>query len=167
MAYSAQVVANFFLSLSVKDRVPISPMKIQKLLYLAHGYHLGMYDAPLIEENFEAWKFGPVISAIYHDCKHYGRTGITRLLPATTEATQRLRDDDQATGLIEFVWETYGTYDPLLLSRWTHQKGGPWDKTKSRLGLRSRSGDAIDDDLIKEYFEAAIERSRKEANNNG
>ena len=39
----------------------LSNLAMQKLLYIAHMYHLGMYDAtPLVTGHFEAWDYGPV-----------------------------------------------------------------------------------------------------------
>ena len=31
-------------------------MQIQKMVYIAHGYMLGVYDRPLIVDPIEAWK---------------------------------------------------------------------------------------------------------------
>lgn len=50
MAYSAASIANAFLLRGFRSKLPISPMMIQKLLYLAQGYHLYVTDKPLIDE---------------------------------------------------------------------------------------------------------------------
>ncbi len=76
MTYPAISIANMFLESGERDNIPISPMKIQKLIYLAHGYYLYLYEEPLVDERLQAWKFGPVLPSIYHKCKHYDRTGI-------------------------------------------------------------------------------------------
>lgn len=70
-------VANYFLDKAREDGVDLSPMKLQKLIYFAHGWHLAIYGEPLIDESVEAWAWGPVISSIYHDFKKYGRDPIT------------------------------------------------------------------------------------------
>ena len=52
-------------------------MQIQKMVYIAHGYMLGAYGRPLISENVEAWKWGPVIPSLYRRFKKYGSDLIT------------------------------------------------------------------------------------------
>ncbi len=147
MTYSPVHIANEFLLRGKKDEIPVSPMKIQKLMYLAHGYYLHLTGNPLIDEQFEAWKFGPVLASIYHKCKKFDRRGIQGILTSHEKKTEL---DDNANTVISFVWETYGKYDPMVLSRWTHERGGPWDKTD----LDER----IDNKLIEAYFNSAIAR---------
>ena len=115
-------------------------MQIQKLIYLAQGYHLYHYDTPIINEVFQAWKFGPVLRSIYHECKNFGRSGINEFLiegefmgtkdemyPFVVRPAP-IPENKEVNQLIDFIWETYSKYDPLKLSQWTHEKGGPWDK---------------------------------------
>ena len=45
----ALAIANFFITLGVERECPPTQMKLQKLVYFAHGWHLGLYDQPLIE----------------------------------------------------------------------------------------------------------------------
>ena len=48
--YSSKAIANFFLDRGMDDDIEISPMKIIKLVYIAHGYHLAVTDVALIED---------------------------------------------------------------------------------------------------------------------
>jgi uncharacterized phage-associated protein len=52
--------------------------ELQKMLYLAQGFHLAQFGTPLFEEEFQAWKHGPVNSGIYHKYKKYGYLNIDR-----------------------------------------------------------------------------------------
>ena len=69
--YSAIAVANCFLDIADAQSRPITPLKIQKLVYIAHGWHLAIYEEPLIVELVEAWKWGPVIPLLYHEFKNF------------------------------------------------------------------------------------------------
>ena len=69
---SAKAIANYFLDKSID----LTPMKIIKLVYIAHGWHLAITDKPLIEDYVQAWEFGPVIPDLYHEFKKYGNTPI-------------------------------------------------------------------------------------------
>jgi uncharacterized phage-associated protein len=51
----------------------VSNLELQKILYLAHMFHMGVHDgAPLIREPFEAWNYGPVVPELYQRMKPFG-----------------------------------------------------------------------------------------------
>ena len=50
--YSPKQIADYFLSKHSVDG-NITPMKLIKLVYIAHGWHLGITDTALIDENPE------------------------------------------------------------------------------------------------------------------
>ena len=82
MEYSAKAIANYFLELAAKHGEKVTPLKIQKLVYIAHGWHLALYEKPLVYDEFaEAWEYGPVFPSIYHEFKHFGGAPIAE--PAT------------------------------------------------------------------------------------
>jgi uncharacterized phage-associated protein len=56
----------------------LSNRELQKLLYLAQGFHLAQVGVPLFQEDFQAWKHGPVNSSIFHKYKQYGYYAIER-----------------------------------------------------------------------------------------
>ena len=158
--YEPASLANAFLAHSFKkgDGNAISPMMIQKLLYLAHGYHLCIVDEPLISEGFEAWKFGPVVRSIYLECRRYVSTSINEYL---TEWDDDWNCDfpvppenDRSLEIIDGVWDLYKDYEPTRLSMWAHAIGGPWDKiTKSGTLRRKRP---IPDEIIRDYFDSVL-----------
>ena len=55
--YNAIAVANYFIDKAKADGVPLTHMKLQKLIYFAHGWHLALYGEPLIDEEIQAWEF--------------------------------------------------------------------------------------------------------------
>ncbi len=165
--YAAASVANMFLNKSFLEENPISPMKIQKLLYLAHGYHLCWEDQPLIDEVFQAWKFGPVLSSIYFECRGFGHSGITSFLcdinvnhendyyvfdpnPAPIPSNQLVED------LVKFVWDSYKEYAPTVLSQWTHEKDGPWYRV-TQGGTKILKNQEVPNRLIRDYFKRKLD----------
>ena len=62
MRYKALAIANYYIDKANVEDTPLDHLRLQKLVYLAHGWHLAIHGRPLIEESVEAWKYGPVIA---------------------------------------------------------------------------------------------------------
>jgi uncharacterized phage-associated protein len=106
MATSARAVANEFLRLAEEDGRALTPLQIIKLVYIAHGWMLALYQRPLITDCVEAWKYGPVIPQLYHDVNRYGAGSITGPLPDAFPRSKPL--DPQEIDLIHQVYNLYG-----------------------------------------------------------
>jgi len=161
MTYSSKAVANYFLDLAKASRNPVTPMKIQKLVYMASGWHIALTKGEsLINEQVEAWKYGPVIPSLYDEFKQFGNDAITKLATeidanGTTlslTAPQVSNDDSYVKGLLDKVWEVYGTYTPYQLSNMTHQQGTPWYQTWHEDGGHVDMGTDIPKERIQEHF---------------
>ena len=149
MATSARAVANEFLRLAEEDGRALTPLQIIKLVYIAHGWMLALYQRPLITDRIEAWKYGPVIPQLYHDMKGYGASSVAGWLPEAFPKPKPL--DPQETDLICQVYKIYGKVPAGKLSAMTHEPGSPWSHVTSN-GLSKEPFLKIENDLIKEYF---------------
>ena len=49
----------------------ITTLKLQKLVYYSQSWSLVWDDAPLFEEDFEAWVNGPVAVSLFHALQGY------------------------------------------------------------------------------------------------
>lgn len=140
-SFSSDVVADYFLALAAQKGQTLTPMQINKLVYIAHGFYMGYTGNPLIKEAIEAWQYGPVINSLYHRFKKYGGQIIYEL--GATPA----RFPDAAKQVVEQVYDTYGNLSGIDLSGITHQYGTPWELTYD--GRRDK---AIGNDLIQSYY---------------
>lgn len=132
----------------------IDHMKLQKLVYLAHGWWLAYHDAPIIDEDPQVWRYGPVFASMYHALKGFGDHPIRlpqRDIPFE-EPPNVDDDDDDALGLIEWVWARYGGYSGVRLSDMTHAPGTPWREIAEEHKYRVPSNFPIPGDLIRRYF---------------
>ena len=149
MPHGAKAVANYFLERARDDRVRVDPMKIQKLVYIAHGFYLGFTKEPLVEEGFEAWTYGPVCRTLYKEFRMFGSGQITKLArnkfstPRLPESAQRERK------ILAFVWKRYGDLGSIDLSKKTHEKEGPWAKA---IAESHQVNSKISDVRIEEYY---------------
>jgi len=146
MPLDAKIVANEFLERGQGDLVSIQPMKLQKLLYLAHGWHLLFLNDPLIAQPIEAWKYGPVIPSIYRQFKDFKGDPITRF--ALVDPTF-LKPGAVQSALIDSVWETYKDKSGIYLSMLTHEAGSAWDIARRESKWYSP---VIPNELIREEF---------------
>ena len=124
-------------------------MQVQKLVFFAHARLLAQHGEPLVTQGFEAWKWGPVVPALYHSLSGYGSSVVTGEIPSETPFLNlRVRD------IINRVFERYGHLNGLELSKLTHFEGSPWSQVESSLR------EPISNESIEEYF---AEEWRQEA----
>lgn len=144
---NTQIVANTILRLSFESVTPISPMKLQKLMYFVYKYHLKTYNRKLFNEPFEKWKYGPVLCSIYYEFNSYGANYINKFA-RDAQGEVKVLDMNQksdAARSISVVWKTYSSYTAAKLSELTHQKGSAWDKANVSTGYILKDEDIIDE----------------------
>lgn len=164
LAHDPKAVANYLLGCAQEDGELLSPMKLVKLVYLAHGWHLGLMDEPLIRENVEAWRYGPVVPSIYHEFKEFGGRAIDRyaVWPDTDGGALRWVAPKLTTAspdtmaVLRKVWRTYKPCSAAQLSAMTHQVDTPWYKTWNELGGKERLGTDIPNELIRDHFKSLV-----------
>ena len=163
MSYQVGKIVNFFLRLGRENEVDISPLKLQKLLYFSHGWYLALHRSggPLLDEDIEAWKYGPVVVSVYQEFKHYRNSPIDRYVDNMQHFPSLSEEEANEIGpLLEKVWEVYGSVSAFKLSEVTHLPGTPWRKLYDRYGDNFPSDLIIDNDEIREHFKEKQRRSR-------
>lgn len=141
--YSAAAVANAFLDLAQRDGVKLTNMKLQKLVYIAHGWCLALLKKPLIGDDIRAWQFGPVIPNLYDVLRFYGASVVTEHVPAREAVDPGCPE----MGVIRAVWNSYKGYPAFMLSAITHRPGTPWSETWAM----NQYG-TIEDELISAHY---------------
>lgn len=122
----AMVVAKYILSQRNQQGRKTTPLDLLKLVYLSHGWFLGIYGIPLIREAIEAWPYGPVIPVIYETFRTYRGNPID-LVPANNASEL----DPKQRGIIDGTLSAYGELTSWQLSAITHEPGTPWDQVSS------------------------------------
>jgi len=162
MAYPALAVANEFVAIANKSHChDLTPIKLQKLVYFAHGWNLALTGKPLITERIQAWQYGPVIPELYREFKSSGNTPITQLATdlewdcdnnQPEISTPRIQSDSADSsftrGLVEKIWDVYGKYTPAKLVQATHEPDSPWTKAH----INGQKNIVITDPEIEAYF---------------
>lgn len=152
MSYTPKKIADYFLFIG-KDDENMTPMKLIKLVYIAHGWSLGLFDKPLINEAPQAWKYGPVIPSLYDEFKSYGNKKIT-------SEVQKPEIDEETENFLNKVWTVYSKYNGVELSAKTHEPNTPWsiiwEKAKEYFNTFSLQ---IPDSLIRDHYLSKMGKS--------
>lgn len=159
MTVDAKGLANQILDWAAADQIPISPMKLQKLLFFAHADFLVRYGLPLIKQEFEAWDHGPVIPSVFHEFKEFSKTSISRRAqtfdPRTASkkvATCSLPVEQLAA--VKLVYEFYKPLSATELSRMSHELEGAWRQARSMFANGLNMDRRISDEMIVNFHRA-------------
>lgn len=133
---STLAIANFFIRKSLKEKKPITQIKLQKLIYFAHGFYLALKEEPLVSEKIEAWQFGPVIPSVYHKFKKWSNNPIDEVL---IENSENLIINQEDIDFLDLVWHKFSNYSAAQLVELSHENEGPWyraiEKSKALVGF--------------------------------
>ena len=124
----------------------LSNLKMQKILYIAHMYHLGNYDSPLVQGFFEAWDYGPVHPDLYHRAKVFGADPVGNIFHSFKD----LEDEGTEKRLLDAAAKQLSVISSAQLIATTHREGGAWAKHYVP-GVRGI--EIPNEDILKEYRE--------------
>lgn len=144
-------IANRFLELAAERGDALTPMQLLKLVYIAHGWTLGLLGRPLIRDDVEAWQYGPVIPRLYNAVRHFKSHPVVG--PIKANVSQQIMGPEDS--IIRQVYEIYGNRSGPALSRLTHQKGSPW----ATVYQRGEYGTAIPNDVIEDHYAELAKRA--------
>jgi uncharacterized phage-associated protein len=147
----SRTVANRFIALANSKGDALTPMQLLKLVYMAHGWMLGLIGRPLIKEEVEAWQYGPVIPELYNAIRHYKSQPVS----APIAGVDGYLDADEMH-IIDQVYQIYGQRSGPALSRLTHQPDSPWAKVYQRGSF----GLEIPNDLIEDHYSMLAKRAQ-------
>ena len=127
---SSQVVANTFLYYGFQEKIEITPMKLQKLIYFLYKSYAKKTNYPLFSEQFEAWKYGPVLPSIYYEFNSFKDKPINRFARNAQMGVSIL---NLKTNSILFdswneIWGQLKFFSGPQLSTMTHQPETAWSK---------------------------------------
>lgn len=150
-------IARYYILKGHQENIPISPMKLQKLIYFAHGWYLAFFDKSLLSEEIQAWKYGPVIPSVYNEFKAYGNSPISSSFRISSA---EMVFNPEVQRFLDFVWKIYKKYTAIELSNLTHVRKSPWEITISKNGGAVHFFQVIDNELIKGYFKDVLEQAK-------
>ncbi len=171
------LIIAYLLRKAAEEGRGLTPLQINKLVYISHGWALGKLNRPLIDNRYgqiEAWKYGPVVRSVYDRlkgwkseeitfssyCEEFGSFGMGKkrakefLLQEITDFEQR---DPLMVKLLDIVWYVYRELTGGQLITITHKEETPWKKhVKFAMFNRVVHGVHIPDSTISEHYRVKL-----------
>ncbi|TMU73936.1 DUF4065 domain-containing protein [Pseudomonas fluorescens] len=162
--FSAKSIANYFLELAESSDQSLSSLKLQALVYYAHGWHAGYTGRALLNEKVQAGPYGLVIASLYREFNRFGADPITRKAldyDAHGAHVASPPKDTETQTLLRTVFRHYAAYSDLQLTQMVHGKDTPWDITwRESKGMH---GVNIPLSRTVAYFKAAVHSTGQQA----
>lgn len=147
--FSVQALCNSILKRSFEEKIDVTPMKLQKLLYFIYRDYLKEEKTPLFSESFLAWEYGPVLRSVYDEFKSFGASGITKFARTANDEVYVINEKyyPKVKKHIDRVWGKYKHYNGIELSQKTHETGGAWKKAYMKNMPELRDEDIKNDNI--------------------
>lgn len=116
----AQDVAKYIINYCLEIEKPITNLQLQKILYFVQGEYYRHTKQFLIDDDFYAWQYGPVIRSVYEDYCVYGGAKIYE--------RNNIPLNEDTKKIINPVIEKYMSKSPFQLVEESHRSGGAWQK---------------------------------------
>ena len=125
--------------------MPISNLKLQKLLYYIQAASLVETGNPAFSDKITAWRYGPVVESVYYAYRIHINNNIDHPIDLSQRAVQiqEISTGDQL--VFKKVINSYEDYDSFAMVRKTHSET-PWRE------VSGRNGNEITIESIKEYY---------------
>ncbi|MGN6880678.1 Panacea domain-containing protein [Neisseria sp. P0020.S005] len=151
MAAKSLAVAKYILNRQREKNDTMTAMQLIKVAYIAHGMMLGVFGRSLLDEQVEAWPYGPVVRSIYQAIAGQGALPITDVRGVPDDWYNHI--DPSERKILDYVCDVYGNLPAFTLSDATHKEGTPWDTTMKNIGGYYPP---ISDNLIEEFYRTHV-----------
>lgn len=152
---TANAVADYIIRFYHKHGDLITNLKLQKLVYYAQAWHLGLYNKPLFDEEFQAWISGPVQPELYERFKKYQWNPIS-------EDNETVLPEHIEEHLQEII-QVYGKYEAYYLERMTHEEE-PWIIARAGIPSDQSSNAVISQQDMQRFYQPTSDGEEKETN---
>lgn len=149
-------VALYLIRLAADEREPdlLSHLRLQKLLYYAQGWHLGIFGRPLFPTCIEAWTNGPVVRELFSRFADYKNAVIP---PEDVSDPVGLSEAERV--FIRSVWDRYKDLSASGLLRKSHDEP-PWQQARGGLPDNVKSDAEITQESMRAYFALRVEEEK-------
>lgn len=123
-------IANNVLSRSFRDGVKISPMRLQRILYIVSSEYAKKTGETLFTENFSTWAYGPVLFSVFDQFSCFEDGLIDRYAKNAQGKNFQVDEDNNPylSAVIEDVWRITKNVEAVELSTILRKTHSAWDQ---------------------------------------
>lgn len=122
----------------------LTNLQIQKILYLINLFYLGRTGKRLINEDFEAWDYGPVLPSLYREISFFGSDPVLDIF----KHIKPLQKNEDRYDIIKELGEKLSKMTAGQLVSITHNRQGAWAMHYDPI---SKNNKISQDSILKEY----------------
>ncbi len=129
------------------NTMEITPLALQKLLYISQGFYKAFTGDYLFQDDCEAWVHGPVYRKVYSKYKDHGYNPIEEKGFEYGEMKLTTAEKELLDSIIRY----FGCYSGKVLKKMTHTEE-PWRIARKGVSDHEGSDRVIDKESISKYF---------------
>lgn len=149
---TALEAAKYLIELAAREpdeAEPMTNLRVQKLLYYAQGWHVGLFGRSLFPEPLQAWKNGPVVPSVYAAVRAVVCDAPARPLALADFGPAALPGRDRV--FLETLWAKYRAYSATGLKELSHAEP-PWAQARASTPVGSVSDAEITVEALRSFF---------------
>ncbi len=149
-----KLIANSILRRAFKEKIAVSPMKLQKLMFFITCLYQRNTGHRLLAESFQPWRYGPVCGAVYGAFASFGGNPITAYAKDAIGNAYAAdeRSSPELKQALDTVWSHLGCLSAVMLSRITVLPGSAWSKAVERKNCFISNADIAEDHTFDAYL---------------
>lgn len=154
MVLSPTVMCNNILQRAFMENIPVTPMKLQKILYFVSCEYVKDTDTSMLSEEFCVWQYGPVLPSVYYEFQSFGSNKITKYAQ-DAEGNSFAYNENASPPLkraVDCIWGAFKHMDGIQLSRITHEDNSGWSRAFARHDAQISKADMKEDGSYTKYI---------------
>ena len=148
----------------LKNGSKVSHMQLNKILYIANCYHVWLYSSFIIDEDFFAYSFGPIVKSVYERTKIFKKNNDEKIFYSKNKMVDDFKEveidflNDDSCKTIEYVLNKYKK--KWMVDNFLNSKCPAW-----KLAKEIKVNSKITIDMICKYAPSNIKSIRSSIEN--
>lgn len=150
----SKLLAEYIIMDCNRKKIPISNMKLQKIVFYCQAYHIAYYGETLIDGHFEAWKHGAVLPSLYREYKVYKSDNIL------IYDEQRFHDlknqfNEYLLSFLSKILTIFGEMSPSEIRRKNHSEL-PWLEARRGYAPNENCHEVINENTMYSFYSSLL-----------